>query len=55
MPTEAKLGLLLGIGLTITLAVLLRPREQSLTARPVATPIQQSAAELQGQTTSQRK
>jgi len=54
MPTEAKLGLLLGIGLTIALAVLFRPKEQSIASQPPATQIK-GPSEVQGQTTSNRK
>jgi hypothetical protein len=54
MPTEAKLGLLLGIGLTITFAVLFRPKEQPSTAQPPVAYIK-GASEVQGQAVSNRK
>jgi hypothetical protein len=37
MPTEAKLGLVLGIGLTITLAILARPKADLSTPQPTST------------------
>lgn len=54
MPTEAKFGLLLGIALTITFAVLFRPKEQTSVAQPPVAHIK-GANEVQGQAVSNRK
>jgi hypothetical protein len=56
MPAEAKLGLVLGIGLTIALALFL-PKDRSTAGHQKASssPLAESDKELQGQTTSNRK
>jgi len=56
MPTEAKFGLVLGITLTIAVAIFFRPKEMPspLSNHALAT-APESAKELQGQMTSNRK
>jgi hypothetical protein len=54
MPTEAKFGLLLGIGLTIAFAILFRPKEQTSTAQPPVAHIK-GASTVEGQVTFNRK
>jgi hypothetical protein len=53
MPTEAKLGLVIGIILTIVIAVCFKPGETSA-AKPLAT-YSTPASVVQGQTTGLRR
>lgn len=50
MPTEAKLGLVVGIVLTIVIAVCFKPGETT-----AAKPLASSPAAVQGQTTGLRR
>ena len=52
MPTEAKLGLALGVVLTITLAIVFRPTEKASIVQPVAS---KGVLPVEGQSTSLRK
>lgn len=52
MPLEAKIGLLLGIALTIVLAIFLKPAESAATQAPMMTKVSNA---VQGQVTSIHK
>lgn len=56
MPAEAKLGLVLGIALTIACAIFFRPKEHAIPVADHAIATGSGMAqEIQGQVTSQRK
>ncbi len=55
MPNEAKFGLVLGIALTVTLAVLFKAKEPAVAVQSQPTTAVGQGSELQGQTTSNRR
>jgi hypothetical protein len=55
MPAEAKLGLVLGIGLTITLALFFNPKSPTTAISRPGAVATEPAKEVHGQTTSNRK